>query len=142
MAIVQTDLRNTIESARRIRFESVPSITATNVQDAISQAAALAPSSSPTVVTFAMSPYAVQSADRILLVNTSAGPVSIVLPTAAARNGLDLLVKDSTGNADANNITVTFASGGTVDGLNQVPINNPYGYFRFNPIAAGNYYET
>jgi hypothetical protein len=141
MSVVATDLRVTIESARRIRFEPVSGITATNVQEAIRQAAVIfAPV--PTPINFGMTPYQVQPTDRILLVDTSGGPISIVMPAAAARSGLDLEVKDITGNADPNNITVTFASGGTVDGLAQVVINNPFGYFKFNPIAAGNYYET
>lgn len=37
MSQVATDLRNTVEAARRIRFEPTPIITATNVQDAITQ---------------------------------------------------------------------------------------------------------
>lgn len=141
MSIIATNLRNTRESARQIRFEPVSGIPATNVQKAIEQLGSLFVTV-PTSVTFAMSPYNVQAADRVLLVDTSGGAISIVLPAAASRGGLDLEVKDITGNADPNNITVTFASGGTMDGRNQVVINNPYGYFRFNPIAAGNYYET
>lgn len=141
MAIVQTDLRNTIESARRIRFEPISGIPATNVQKAIEQAAVLfAPV--PTPVNFAMSPYSVQAADRVLLVNTSGGPISIILPPAPSRGGLDVEVKDATGNADPNNITVTFTGGEKRDGIAPVVINNPYGYARFNPVASGNYYET
>lgn len=141
MTQVATDLRNTRELAKRLRFEPVDQITATNVQDAIRQGGNLA-IPSPTPVNFAMSPYSPLLSDRILLVDTSGGPVSIIMPAAGARNGLDLEVKDATGNADPNNITVTFASGGTRDGMGQVVINNPFGYAKFNPIAAGNYYET
>lgn len=141
MTQVSTDLRNTREAARRIRFDPVAPITATNVQDAIQQFGGLIVPN-PTSVTFAMSPYTPLPTDRILMVNTSIGPVSIIMPPAAARSGLDLEVKDATGNADPNNITVTFTGGEKRDGIAPVIINNPYGYAKFNPIAAGNYYET
>lgn len=140
MTIISTDLRNTRESAKRIRFEPGSQITATNVQDAIQQADSLAVPP-PTPVNFAMSPYAPLPTDRILLVDTSGGAVSIVMPTAASRNGLDLEVKDATGNADPNNITVSFTGGEKRDGVAPVIINNPYGYAKFKPVAAGNYYE-
>lgn len=137
MSIIATNLRQTRESARQIRFEPTSPITATNVQDAIQQSL---PSS--TSINVAMTPYTVKPNDRTLLVDTSAGPISILMPAAPSRSGLSVEVKDIAGNADVNNITVTFAGGGTMDGLAQVVINNPFGYFKFNPIAAGNYYET
>lgn len=140
MTIISTDLRQTRESAKRIRYEPTLPLTATNVQDAVSQVQGEVVLT-PTSVTFAMSPYTVLPTDRVILVNTSGGATSIILPAAASRNGLDIEVKDITGNAAANNISVSFP--GTMDGLaSPVVINNPYGYFRFNPIAAGNYYET
>lgn len=140
MVTIQTDLRQTIESAKRIRFEPSSPITATNVQDAISQAQAIF-LPAPTPVNFAMSPYLAKATDRVILVDTSGGAVSIVLPLASSRGGLDLEVKDDTGFADANNITVSFTGGEKRDGVAPVIINNPFGYARFNPQTGG-YYET
>lgn len=114
MAIAKTDVRNTVESARRIRFEKVGGIIATDVQTAIEQVATTPPSISSTSVTAAMSPYAVTPTDKVLYVDTSAGPVTIVMPVPALRNGQALTIKDVTGNAAANNITV---SGQTIDGI-------------------------
>lgn len=140
MAIVQTDIRQTIESARRIRYEPAGLLLATDVQGAI-QAIAAAAIPIGTPVNFAMSPYTPVPADVILLVDTSGGAVSIVMPLAAARGELGLEVKDVTGNADPNNITITFTGGQTMDGRSSVVINNPFGFFKMKPKAGG-YYET
>lgn len=137
MTQIETDLRNTKNEAKRLRFESVlPNIPATNVQDAIAQILAFAVVT-PTSVTVAMSPYAVQPSDRILLVNTSAGAVTINMMAGAARNGLDLEVKDDTGNAVANPISVVRAGADLIDGLTTYPIDSAFAAVKFLPKAAG-----
>lgn len=138
MSIVKTDLRVTRERAAQVRYYPTPGITATNVQSAIGQAAT-ASVPTPTTVTFAMSPYVALPTDRILLVNTAGGPVAINAGGGAARNGLDLEVRDITGNAAANNISVSYT--GTVDGLpSPIAINAPFGGYVFKPLASGNWY--
>lgn len=138
MAIVGTDLRNTIESARRIRFEPVPGITATDVQNAISQVQSeVVPT--PTPVTFAMSPYNVVATDRVLLVDTSGGAVTINMMAAAARNGLDLTIKDDTGNAPANPISAVMNGAEKADNLSPYPIDGAYAAVRFVPQSGGYY---
>jgi hypothetical protein len=138
MSIVKTDLRVTRERAKQLRYYPTPGIAATNVQDAIVAAAAIA-SPSPTTVTFAMSPYTALPADRVLLVDTSGGAVAINIGGGAARNGFDIEVRDITGNAVANNISVSYT--GTVDGLaSPITISAPFGGYVFNPLASGNWY--
>jgi hypothetical protein len=140
MAIVQTDLRNSFEWARRIRFEPALPITATNVQDAISQAAAFALPPVPTAVNFAMSPYTVVAADRVLLVDTAGGAITIKMMAAAARNGLDLTIKDDTGHAaGANAMSVVMNGAETTDGLAPYPIDSNFSAVKFVPQAGGYY---
>lgn len=140
MTTVATDLRQTRESARRIRFEPIGTITATNVQDAIAQASAAAGVPVSTPVNAAMSPYAVLPSDRVLLVDTAGGPVVITMMAAAARNGFDLTVKDDTGNAGgANTIAVTRSGGDLIDGLTVYPLDSNYAAARFVPQVGGYY---
>lgn len=139
MAIVQTDLRNSFEWARRIRFEPALPITATNVQDAISQATLFALPPVPTAVIFAMSPYTVLVTDRILLVDTVGGAVTINMMAAAARNGLDLTIKDDTGHAGANAISVVFSGAEKADTLAPYPIDSNFSAVRFVPQSGGYY---
>lgn len=80
-----------------------------------------------TNVTFGMSPYTVLTTDYYLSVNSSGGAVTIDLPNAPA-NETVFIIKDRTGNAATNNITVT-TSGGLVqiDGQTSYLIKNNYG---------------
>lgn len=135
MTIISTDLRETRESAKRIRFEPVVPFSATNVQDAITQSATLP--TIGTMVNFGMSPYTPLPTDRVLLVDTAGGVVTIAMPLAASRNGLDLEVKDDTGHAAANNISVTFSGVETADGLAPYPIAGNYGAAKFGPQTGG-----
>ena len=63
--------------------------------------------------------------DNVILVNTSGGPVTITLPTPT--NGRVLKVKDSTGNAGTNNITINPHASETIDGAASKVINFNYG---------------
>lgn len=138
MTVIATDMRSTVETARRIRYEPASPITATNVQDAIQQAIALSVLVA-TAVTVAMSPYTVLPTDRVLLVNTSAGPVTINMMPAASRSGLDLTIKDDTGNAVANPISVVMSGAETTDGLAPYPIDSAFSAVKFVPQAGGYY---
>jgi hypothetical protein len=68
----------------------------------------------PLIVTPALSPYAA-AYNEIVFVNTSTGPVTINMPTAAPAAGENLIVKDSGGAAATNPITISPAAGNTVD---------------------------
>lgn len=65
-----------------------------------------------TGITFANSPYTVQSTDTFIGVNGTGGAVTVVLPNAPTI-GRVYVVKDISGTAFSNHITVTTA-GGTV----------------------------
>lgn len=64
-------------------------------------------------ITFADSPYSALVTDYFISVDTSGGAISIILPTAPTTNQT-FLIKDRTGNANTNNITVT-SVGNTMD---------------------------
>ena len=136
MPQVVTDLRIIRSQAKYDRFLPQAGNIATNVQDAIVKAAG-APAV-PTIVTHAMSPYAPLTTDRILLVDTSAGTVTIAMPSAATRS-TDLEIKDDTGNAAANPVTVTFFGGETGDGLNPYPLDSNFAAVKFGPQSGGYY---
>lgn len=136
--LVRTDLRNTRQSARRIAFEPTAPITATDVQEAIEQIASLpAPSIAPVTITSADSPYAPTITDTLLWVDTSGGAVTITLPTGASRAGRALQVKDISGDAATNNISLDAQAGETVDDLDPYPIDVNFGGVTLYPKPAG-----
>lgn len=68
------------------------------------------------LVTVLVTPYNAVAGDTDILTNlTIAGAVSVVL-SAAAQIGKRVSVVDAKGDAGANNITITVAGGGTVNG--------------------------
>lgn len=133
MAIVRTDLRDTRERAREIRFEPTGAITQTNVQKAIEQAASQPQAVSGTAVNAAASPYTVLPTDSVLYVDSTAGPINILLQPSAARLGVPLVVKDVGGAGSTNNITLTRSGAETIDGLAALVINADFGGYRLNP---------
>lgn len=145
--LVKTDLRcHPTETARNISYEPTAPITARDVQSAIEQveAQAVAPDGvTPTVVTFAMSPYTPLITDTALLVNTTGGAVVIQMPLSAARltskGYVPLVVKDDVGNSAVNAISVARAGAELIDGLTAYPIDTPYGATKFQPKASGGY---
>lgn len=77
-------------------------------------------------VTAAQSPYTVLSTDGVLLVNSTAGAVTVTLPTAAGRAGKSYTVKDWKGQAATNAITVATTGGQTIDGSASATISKAY----------------
>ena len=68
------------------------------------------------VKTVLTTPYAAVAGDQDILTNlTVAGAVSVVL-SAAAKMGQIVTVIDGKGDAGANNVTITVASAGTING--------------------------
>lgn len=139
MTTVRTNLGNTRESARQIRFEATGPITQLNVQKAIEQIASAPQAILPTAVTFASSPYSVVLADTVLYIDTSGGAVTINLQAAATRVGVPLSIKDISGNANANNVTLTPNGAETIDGLATLAINSDFGGWRLNPRSGIGY---
>ncbi len=84
---------------------------------------------SPVTVTEVTTPeYTATAEDYFLCVDTSTAPVAITLPTGIL--GTVYIVKDCTGDADTNNITVAGTGGELVDG-STATINTPYGSLSF-----------
>ena len=139
MAVVDTDmaLRRTRESARLLRFEPGAILTATDMQTAIEQAVAIAAPGAKTI-TSASSPYTVLSTDRILLVDTTGGAVTINMQASAARQ-YDLEIKDDKGMAATNNISIVPNGAETIDGLAPYTMDSNYSNVIFG-VQAGGYY--
>ncbi len=97
----------------------------------------------PTFVTSGATYNSVATDTRILVNKTIGSATSVVLLSSTSYSQ-PVLVKDLKGDAATNPITVTFSGGQTLDGLApaQVVINNPYGYFWFNPLASGGWYDA
>lgn len=72
------------------------------------------------------SAYTVTSQDYIILVNTGSA-VTITLPTAVGIRGKQYIIKDYTGTANSNNITIATTGGQTIDGAAGSTISTNYG---------------
>lgn len=81
-------------------------------------------------------PYVPLVTDALLLVNLGS-PVSINLPVASTRSGYPLIVKDVSGVAHTNNITIVPNGAELIDGLGFVAITVDYGGYRLFPRGAG-----
>lgn len=150
MTVIQTDLRvRPVAAARNVSFQPFGAVTAPNVQTAIEQieaqvvaGATSPPAIVPTSVNFAMSPYTVLSTDYLLEVDTTGGAVAIQTQASASRGNKPFTVKDISGNAEANNISVLRTGAETIDGLASYPIASNFQAFTFKPKLAGNGYEV
>lgn len=80
--------------------------------------------------------YAPVAADAFLLVNR-AGAVTINLPAASSRNGLPLAIKDVSGNANTNNITINRNGADTIEGATSIVINTAWGGWHLYPVTGG-----
>lgn len=79
-----------------------------------------------TYIDVTTSPYVVVDEDVYLSVDSSGGPITILFPDVAL-TGEPFYVKDRTGNAAVNNITVTTISGiVTIDGVTNFIIDSAY----------------
>ncbi len=145
MPRMETTLGLSGGNPKKMIYQTVAPLTSTNVEDALNEAMGLInspPSITPTAVNFAMSPYTVLPTDYTLLVDSSAGAVTIVLGPASARNKKDLIIKDDGGVAATNVITVNRTAPDTIDGVTSYPIDSNRQVYRFTPKAGGNYSVT
>ena len=69
-------------------------------------------------------PYTIQSTDEYIGVNV-AGAATILLPSTLPTTGLFFNIKDESGNAKTNNITLSGA-GSTIDGQSTYVLNYNY----------------
>lgn len=146
MTMVATNLRNTRERARLLRFEPVATISATSVQTAIQEVAAEASPVPGPATPVTASPYVILSTDTFVYVNF-AGTVALTLPDAAAwllahTNGLPLVILDvsNAANDTTNKITITRSGADTINGtMTSIEIVAPMGGYRLRPNAAGSW---
>lgn len=80
-----------------------------------------------TNVTHAMSPYTVLSTDYYISVDCSAGTVTLRFPNTPFITNQTWVIKDRTGSASTNNISVTTVGGAvTIDGATTYTLNSNY----------------
>lgn len=84
----------------------------------------------------ASTPYVPVAADSLLLVNF-AGAVTVNLPLAADRDGYPLAIKDISGAASTNNITINRNTTDTIEGLTSIVISTDYGGYFLVPVSGG-----
>lgn len=101
-------------------------VTITNGANSITIAASGTTTLNYTNVNHASSPYTVLSTDEYISVDCSAGVVSLLFPNAAT-SGRSYIVKDRTGNAQTNNISITTVGGAVnIDGVTTYTMNTKY----------------
>jgi len=81
-------------------------------------------------------PYVPAATDALALINV-AGVVAVNLPTAASRSGLPIRLKDVSGAASTNNITINRNGSDTIEGLTSITISVDYGGYNLIPITGG-----
>lgn len=75
--------------------------------------------------------YTVLSTDRRICYTALAAAATVTLPAASTMSGKQITVKDESGNAATNHITVQVASAGTIDGAATNVISTAYGVGRY-----------
>jgi hypothetical protein len=82
--------------------------------------------------------------ERVIIKKESGEATSVIIPPAADRNMVDIIIKDGKGDADVNSITPVFDGSETCDGLagTALKITTPYGYLWLAPLEDGSgYYQ-
>lgn len=139
MTMIQTDLGNTRENARRLRTEVANGVTQTNVQKALEQLASSPSAIASTAVNPANSPFTPLLSDTVLYVDSTGGPVIINLRPAVERLNVPITIKDVGGAAATNNITINPSGAELIETLAFIKINADFGGFALNPISGSGY---
>lgn len=85
--------------------------------------------------------YTALTSDTIVGVTSTAAPRTITLPdSATAGSGFYLVVKDESGAAGTNNITITRAGSDTIDGATSIVITVNYGVLKIYSDGAGKWF--
>ena len=87
-------------------------------------------------------PYTALGSDCILGVTDTAAPRTITLPTSTGiAPGFILQIKDESGAAETNNITVQRNGSDTIDGTTSIPISVNYGALKLYTDGAGHWFS-
>lgn len=86
--------------------------------------------------TIVSTPYVPLADDSFILVSF-AGAVTINLPSAASRSGYPLVIKDISGAAGTNNITINRDGTDTIEGATSIAINTDWGGWHLVPVSGG-----
>lgn len=123
-----TALPMTLAQLASIEAQLIASATASQVTwTASDDPASLADTLPEHIVTVLLTPYSAVAGDQDIITNlTTPGAVSVVL-SAAAPIGQRVMVVDGKADAATNNITITVAGGGTINGGANVVINTNRG---------------
>ena len=76
-------------------------------------------------------PYHILVTDEVIFVNVTSGPASVVLPSSGSSGigfAWSFYIKDYSGTAQTNPITITAAGGKTIDGGSFAIINGGYAH--------------
>jgi hypothetical protein len=144
MTTVRTDLRNTRESARRIRFEPSGDMTQTNIQKEIEELDARIPQSAPNSRTVTTAGAIAIAITDVFVYFNKADAADINLPDSVAwaaywnKSDFDLYLADVSGAASANNLTIKPYGTQKLDGvLVSILISTDFGSYRLRPAPAG-----
>jgi hypothetical protein len=88
------------------------------------------------VTTVTTTPYTVVDTDEVILVNIL-GQSSIILPTITTGKNTAFYVKDISGQALLNAITITAVGGATINGIGFALVNGNYSHVQVVWDGAG-----
>lgn len=71
--------------------------------------------------------YSVLVSDRIVVITALTAPRTITLPNLATGVNQSFIIKDESGNAASDFITIDVDGGGTIDGLSSIDLRTDYG---------------
>lgn len=137
MSTIKTDLGDFYVEAQRVRAQMASGIVHTNVQAALEDIATSPQAIVETPVS--ASPHTVVAGENFLAVDTSGGAITINLQAALARSGVPLVVKDVSGNASTNNITIVPNGVETIEGLSSLTLNVDFGGVKLSPKSGVGY---
>ncbi len=132
-----TDKALSLDALASIEPQLVAEAAASNLTWQIADDPASATDTLPEhIKTVLTTPYNAVAGDQDIVTNlTVPGAVSVVL-SASAKIGQRVTVVDGKGDAGANNVTVTVAGGGTINGAANSVINANYGVRSFLKTGA------
>lgn len=88
--------------------------------------------------------YAAKPTDSFIAVTNTSSARTITLPknTNTIREVQRFVIKDESGAAGTNAITIDVEDSGTIDGLSSITVSNDYGYVAVYHDGAGNYFTA